>query len=166
MVDAASSGKKAVDDCYPLLFPFLLLLPVVWCYIFDNLQPKTPVTPKEETGASKTLFVGNLPFSVERADVYAFFFLIYACIFQLLMNKNYFILNCPGKISSRMLEKLLMFDLLQMILGSLKDLDMLSLQQQRLLKRLVFATLLVGCFVVMFRSLIVIFCYMPMLLHL
>lgn len=95
-----------------------------------------------------------------------FFFLIYACIFQLLMNKNYFILNCPGKISSRMLEKLLMFDLLQMILGSLKDLDMLSLQQQRLLKRLVFATLLVGCFVVMFRSLIVIFCYMPMLLHL
>ncbi|KAL6543945.1 hypothetical protein OROGR_010442 [Orobanche gracilis] len=31
--------------------------------------PKTPVTPKEQSTASKTLFVGNLSFSVERADV-------------------------------------------------------------------------------------------------
>ena len=35
------------------------------------MQPKTPVTPvtHENTG-SKTLFVGNLSFQVERADVY------------------------------------------------------------------------------------------------
>ncbi|MCF6814737.1 hypothetical protein L3H39_11005, partial [Corynebacterium sp. MC-16] len=46
MVDAALSEKKA---------------------------PKTPVTPREESGTSKTLFVGNLPFSVERADVEGFF---------------------------------------------------------------------------------------------
>jgi len=32
------------------------------------VQPQTPVTPQGQT-TSKTLFVGNLSFSVERADV-------------------------------------------------------------------------------------------------
>ncbi|KAL0372866.1 UNVERIFIED_CONTAM: Nucleolin 2 [Sesamum calycinum] len=35
--------------------------------------PKTPATPKEQTTGSKTLFVGNLSFSVEQADVENFF---------------------------------------------------------------------------------------------
>lgn len=33
-------------------------------------QPKTPSTPKDQSGESKTLFVGNLSFQVEQADVY------------------------------------------------------------------------------------------------
>ena len=38
--------------------------------IFFVLQPKTPVTPvTSENAGSKTLFVGNLSFQVERADV-------------------------------------------------------------------------------------------------
>ncbi|KAL0446587.1 UNVERIFIED_CONTAM: Nucleolin 2 [Sesamum latifolium] len=36
-------------------------------------QPKTPATPKQQTSGSKTLFVGNLSFSVEQADVENFF---------------------------------------------------------------------------------------------
>ncbi|KAI3453271.1 hypothetical protein Pfo_009934 [Paulownia fortunei] len=35
--------------------------------------PKTPATPKEQTTGSKTLFVGNLSFSVEQEDVVNFF---------------------------------------------------------------------------------------------
>ncbi|XP_021676380.2 nucleolin 1 isoform X3 [Hevea brasiliensis] len=35
--------------------------------------PKTPVTPEVQSMGSKTLFVGNLPFQVERADVESFF---------------------------------------------------------------------------------------------
>lgn len=34
------------------------------------MQPKTPSTPKDQSGESKTLFVGNLSFQVEQADVY------------------------------------------------------------------------------------------------
>lgn len=74
MVDAALSEKKAVYDCYPLVsFPSFITSGMMLFYL-ENLQPKTPVTPREESGTSKTLFVGNLPFSVERADVYVLFF--------------------------------------------------------------------------------------------
>lgn len=34
------------------------------------MQPQTPVTPQSQSTGSKTLFVGNLPFQVERSDVY------------------------------------------------------------------------------------------------
>ena len=34
-----------------------------------SMQPKTP-TPKDQSNESKTLFVGNLSFQVEQADVY------------------------------------------------------------------------------------------------
>ncbi|GER57855.1 tobacco nucleolin [Striga asiatica] len=39
---------------------------------FDK-SPKTPTTPKEQSTGSRTLFVANLPFSVEQADVENFF---------------------------------------------------------------------------------------------
>ncbi|MQL05543.1 hypothetical protein EI015_26075, partial [Escherichia coli] len=35
--------------------------------------PKTPATPNQQSGASKTLFMGNLSFSVQRSDVENFF---------------------------------------------------------------------------------------------
>lgn len=35
-----------------------------------SMQPKTPVTPKDQSGESKTLFVGNLSFQIEQADLY------------------------------------------------------------------------------------------------
>ncbi|XP_073019998.1 uncharacterized protein [Primulina eburnea] len=35
--------------------------------------PKTPITPKEQSRGSKTLFVGNLSYSIEQADVENFF---------------------------------------------------------------------------------------------
>ncbi|XP_042048761.1 nucleolin 1-like [Salvia splendens] len=38
----------------------------------DN-SPKTPSTPNVQSGGSKTLFVGNLAFSIEQADVENFF---------------------------------------------------------------------------------------------
>lgn len=41
------------------------------------LQPNTPITPNAESGASNTLFVGNLAYSVTRADVYVLFFIEY-----------------------------------------------------------------------------------------
>ena len=34
------------------------------------MQPKTPATPQVESTGSKTLFVGNLSFSVQKEDVY------------------------------------------------------------------------------------------------
>lgn len=66
MVDA--SQKKAVSES------FLLNLYVTFCdfvlfwLIVVNVQPKTPSTP--QSSGQKTLFVGNLSFSVEQADVY------------------------------------------------------------------------------------------------
>lgn len=42
---------------------------VLIMFYMHFLQPKTPITPKEQTGGSKTLFVGNLSYSVEQADV-------------------------------------------------------------------------------------------------
>ncbi|KAL0409157.1 UNVERIFIED_CONTAM: Nucleolin 2 [Sesamum radiatum] len=39
---------------------------------FDK-TPKTPATPRQQTSGSKTLFVGNLSYSVEQADVENFF---------------------------------------------------------------------------------------------
>lgn len=39
-------------------------------------QLETPGNPKVENAASKTIFIGNLSYSVERADVYVLFFLL------------------------------------------------------------------------------------------
>lgn len=52
-----------------------------------SMQPKTPSTPKDQSGESKTLFVGNLSFQVEQADVYvkvAFCYVIFILIIFLL----------------------------------------------------------------------------------
>lgn len=40
---------------------------------YEILQPRTPATPRALNAMSKTLFVGNLSFKVERADVYVLF---------------------------------------------------------------------------------------------
>lgn len=40
------------------------------------LQPKTPSTPQVEATGSKTLFMGNLSFSIEQADVYVYIFVL------------------------------------------------------------------------------------------
>jgi len=69
MVDAPSA-KKAVS----LLFICVLFLTVFdyfktkSCYFW---QPQTPATP--QTSGSKTLFMGNLSFSIEENDVYVHF---------------------------------------------------------------------------------------------
>lgn len=53
-------GIVMVVDFHNGSDPFLLVL---------FLQPKTPSAPSEQTGGSRTIFVGNLSFSVEQADV-------------------------------------------------------------------------------------------------
>lgn len=67
------------------------------------MQPKTPATPEATT--SKTLFVGNLSFSVERADVYV------QRDFKLVFLFRWISSNCTlcaAKASLRKLVKLLM----------------------------------------------------------
>lgn len=68
MVDA---DIKTVIQHFAFTFPFCTKFVVHLLNKFLYMQPKTPVTPvaHENTG-SKTLFVGNLSFQVERADVY------------------------------------------------------------------------------------------------
>jgi len=102
------------------------------------LQPNTPITPNAESG-SNTLFVGNLAYSVTRADVYVLFLIQYLFLpilaFLTYLTTNLMFGICAGKISSRIVEKLLMFVLLQIRRVILKDLVMLSLQQLKLRRR-------------------------------
>lgn len=42
-------------------------------YVLFTKQAQSPVTPQVQTGGPKTLFVGNLSFSVEKTDMYVLF---------------------------------------------------------------------------------------------
>ncbi|CAI0628053.1 unnamed protein product, partial [Linum tenue] len=56
---------KKVLECPTMSFSYIIS-------VCSKMQPKTPVTPNDSAEAC-TLFVGNLPFEVERADVENFF---------------------------------------------------------------------------------------------
>lgn len=80
MVDAVSpktnqndskSGKKTViDNCALFALGLCYQFPYILWWPSDCLQPQTPATPVGQATTSKTLFVGNLSFNVEQADVY------------------------------------------------------------------------------------------------
>lgn len=75
MLFQGSQMERKLYDHYPLVFAFMQLIIYWLCDVFfhEFLQPKTPATPKVQNATTKTLFVGNLSFKIERADVYVFF---------------------------------------------------------------------------------------------
>lgn len=90
------------------------------------MQPKTPATP--EAAASKTLFVGNLSFNVERADVYVQLDFKLVFLFRRISSNCTL---CAVKISLRMLVKLLMSVSPQLKMGCLGALGMWNLPHQK-----------------------------------
>lgn len=81
MVEAVSPNadyKQGKKEAVSYLHGAIISLSSIASYalkliLMTSMQPKTPVTPKSQGGESKTLFVGNLSFQVEQADVYVEF---------------------------------------------------------------------------------------------
>lgn len=71
MFDAASVETRVVNDLYPFFLQFQFANQ--FCVTFSGiLQPKSPATPNETNVASKTIYVRNLSYTVERSDMYVY----------------------------------------------------------------------------------------------
>lgn len=95
------------------------------------MQAKTPATPQVQSTGSKTLFVGNLSFSIEKEDVYV---TLYSHEYLGFFSGMIFKLNnliFSGRISLKMPVKLLMSVSPQMLMGGSRALAMLSLLLQK-----------------------------------
>lgn len=53
------------------------------------LQPKSPATPNESLAASKTIYVRNLSYIVERTDMYVYFFMLVLMGYFLFYYSNF-----------------------------------------------------------------------------
>lgn len=95
------------------------------------LQPQTPRGPQVEARRTKTLFVGNLSFSIQQADVYVFHLRVFLhahiyCLTQYILTV---------RLSLKMLVKLLISVFPWMGMEILGVLGMLNLPHLRPLKR-------------------------------